>query len=111
MSMSFPTTRLIAYTNTTRLMNMVGDIRQQSQVPRPLYRLRQGTLMPGAGTGFTAGLNLPPIRYVAAQLSRLFVVYRLYTIHTKRAMLAPGYIPSPAPSPPIWLGRILSSHN
>jgi len=65
-------------------------------VPRPLYSQRQGALMLGAGTGLTPGPNLTPIRYVMAQLSRVFVIYHLNVIDTEGTKLAPRYISRPA---------------
>jgi hypothetical protein len=59
--------KLIAYTNAPRLIDMGGNEWQEGQVPCPLYRYRQGTLMLSTGTSSTPGINLSPIRYVTAQ--------------------------------------------
>jgi hypothetical protein len=64
-------------------------------VPRPLYGQRQGALMFGTGTGLTPGPNLAPIRYVMAQLSRVFVIYHLNLIDTEGTKLTSRYISRP----------------
>jgi hypothetical protein len=38
--------------------------------------------MLGTGAGLTPGPNLTPIRYVMAQLSRVFIIYLLNVIDT-----------------------------
>ncbi len=65
-------------------------------MPRPLYGQRQGALMLGAGARLATGPNLTPIRYEMAQLSRVFIIYLLNVIDTKRTNLASRYISRPA---------------
>ncbi len=105
-----PNFKLIAYANAPGLSDVSWYIGQQGQVPRPFYGQGQGTLMLSTGTGFTPRRNLPPIRYILAQLSRVFVIYHLDIIDTKRTKLTPRYIPRPTlPSAPRFV-RVPSSH-
>ena len=57
-----------------------------------LYSYRQGTLMLGASTGSTTGLNLPSIRYEASQFRWIFIVYGINTTRAKGAKLTPRHI-------------------
>ena len=92
-------------------MDVGGDKWEKGQVSRPLYRQRQGTLMPGTGAGLTPRRNLSSIRYIVAQFSRFLVVYHRRLRGTKGTNLTPGYIPRPIlPSYPCFT-RSLPVHS
>ena len=52
--------------------------------------------MLGTGARLTSRANLTPIRYVMAQLGRVFVIYLLNVIDAEGTKLASRYISRPA---------------
>ena len=78
---------------------MLGYIREESQMASSLNGQRQDTLMFSAGAGGAARLNLTPIRYKAAQFSRVFIAYIFNMVDAKNTNLSPGNVSPPIPSP------------
>ena len=80
--------------------------RYQRQEPGPLDSCGQGSLMFGACTGFTPGLDLVALRHKSAELLGVLVVYVLDVIDAEGTYLAPRAIPWPAARPPEALAAL-----
>jgi hypothetical protein len=71
-------------TNPTGNTDMFRNERQESQVPRPLYRPGQNSLVLGTDASPAAGLNFTPIADVTAELGRVLIVDCVHFIPTEK---------------------------
>jgi hypothetical protein len=76
--------------------------RQQGHMPGPLYRHRQGALMPGAGAGLAPGPDLAAFQDILPQHIGLFVINDLYLIRTELADARLAHVPATPASGAGW---------
>ncbi len=75
---------------------MIGGVWQQGEVASAFDGERQAALVPGAGAGLAARVDLPALRDEAPELARLLVVDVLDLVDAEGADFAPAETSAPA---------------